>query len=360
MEKILRKLLILAVAVSIGMGAAAPALATEELFVGFSLAPMVYSAEEVVEGLKGAIHRGESAYMVRLGHVNLMDIARDYLQQRGMSYRYSSSTYEDGTTDLVVEMEIAIGQKVAYADRNKKTSTLNDREREVYTAARRILNRIIRPGMDELARETAIHDYLIENVEYELYGDGGDAYGALIRGKARCSGYADAFYLLSTLSALNVMKMPGMAGGDSHEWNLVELDGQWYFVDVTWNASAVGGPVHTYFNQTANTFSRTHAWIGANVPGTLAIAIDKNNYFIANDLVATSTEKLIKIALTQYTPGKNIEVLLPASFNVESVMRQVLAHLVAHTQSRGGRIAYSTTQMGNWQHLVMQFTSGTA
>lgn len=55
------------------------------------------------------------------------------------------------------------------------------------------------------------------------------AYGALIKGKSVCEGYAKAYKLM--LDAMNIKC--NYVTSSVHAWNEVEYDGKWYMVDVT-------------------------------------------------------------------------------------------------------------------------------
>ena len=86
----------------------------------------------------------------------------------------------------------------------------------------------------------AVNDYLCDTVYYpptEPYAPvTHTAYGALKNGVAVCEGYACAAKLL--LNELGIrcdIEVGVCIGGGGHAWNLVELDGQWYQMDVTWN-----------------------------------------------------------------------------------------------------------------------------
>lgn len=112
-----------------------------------------------------------------------------------------------------------------------------------------------------------VHDYLVEHVTYnpKAMGSGFSvshtAYGAIVKHSAVCSGYAAAYaYLLDRLN-VNCLSFDGKTYNDDgtidddggHTWNCVELDGEWYWVDVTWDdpldssGHERGGPVrHEY------------------------------------------------------------------------------------------------------------------
>lgn len=84
-----------------------------------------------------------------------------------------------------------------------------------------------------------IHDYLIDNITYSL--DAKDAHtlsGALINGEAVCDGYSKAFKYLMDLLDYNCVVVHGKAinqDDEPHAWNLIEINENWYGVDVTWD-----------------------------------------------------------------------------------------------------------------------------
>ena len=70
----------------------------------------------------------------------------------------------------------------------------------------------------------------------EKFNDSFTAYGILINGKGVCAGYAGAFKLLGDKAGLNNIVVTGyLQGSLPHAWNRVELEEQWYSLDVTNN-----------------------------------------------------------------------------------------------------------------------------
>lgn len=62
------------------------------------------------------------------------------------------------------------------------------------------------------------------------------AYGALKNGVAVCEGYACAAKLMLNKFGIRTdIQVGTCTDGGGHAWNLVELDGAWYQLDVTWN-----------------------------------------------------------------------------------------------------------------------------
>ena len=93
----------------------------------------------------------------------------------------------------------------------------------------------------------------------ETAPDCGSAYGALIRGAARCSGFAEAFALLLEAADVPVCIVTGTdPDGTAHAWNLVTLAGSRYHVDCTWDCTA--DDPHTYFLRDDCFMRRTHCW----------------------------------------------------------------------------------------------------
>ena len=78
---------------------------------------------------------------------------------------------------------------------------LKEMKKASQKAADKILKKIIKPGMKDWEKEISIHNYIVENCEYDrnkksypadVYMD----YGVLISKKAVCEGYAKAMYRL--------------------------------------------------------------------------------------------------------------------------------------------------------------------
>lgn len=118
-----------------------------------------------------------------------------------------------------------------------------------------------------------VHDYLVENVEYEqtisksnIY----NLYGALVNKECVCEGYAKAFkYLMDSLDIPCVIvagKATNSEGKtENHAWNYVQLDGKWYAIDTTWDDPIlIGGAVLTdsskyrYFLKGEEEFNISH------------------------------------------------------------------------------------------------------
>lgn len=100
-------------------------------------------------------------------------------------------------------------------------------------------------GLSDLELELYVHDYIYDICEYDEYAaeidygdddyadafDSSNAYGVLVNGYAICQGYAEAYSYLLSLVGINSTTI----SSQDHIWNAVEMDGDWYYVDVTWD-----------------------------------------------------------------------------------------------------------------------------
>lgn len=102
------------------------------------------------------------------------------------------------------------------------------------------LSRIDTTGMSDYEIVCAVNEYLCDTVYYpdsEPYAPlTHTVYGALANGEAVCEGYACAAkVLLNELGIYCDIQFGVCTNGGGHAWNLVQLEGQWYQMDVTWN-----------------------------------------------------------------------------------------------------------------------------
>ena len=85
-----------------------------------------------------------------------------------------------------------------------------------------------------------IHDYLVSTITYDLQAENAhNIIGGLLNQRCVCDGYATCFKYLCNEAGFNCIIVEGFSinnetNGD-HAWNKVELNNNWYCVDVTWD-----------------------------------------------------------------------------------------------------------------------------
>ena len=81
-----------------------------------------------------------------------------------------------------------------------------------------------------------IHDYITKYTVYDKEKSYSDlAYGALVKRRAKCDGYSQAFAYLCAKAGIKTVNVIGETDGTLHMWNKVRYNKKWYNVDVTWD-----------------------------------------------------------------------------------------------------------------------------
>ncbi|MDE6148905.1 MAG: hypothetical protein K2F81_02260 [Ruminococcus sp.] len=160
-------------------------------------------------------------------------------------------------------------------------STLSDFDKKIYDKAVEIIDNVIHEDMSLYEKELAIHDYIVSNSEYDTANLGifhehsqnsDNPYGVLINGKSICTGYATTFKMFMDMFEIpNIIVYAEDDNRDDHAWNMVQLDNDWYYVDVTWDdpvSDIEDLPVsHIYFNVTEEFLrNNRHVWNSEGLP----------------------------------------------------------------------------------------------
>lgn len=159
------------------------------------------------------------------------------------------------------------GTNILRALENGDESVLTAREQQALAAAREMAANCQRST--DAATALAIHDALCARITYvndETTEEDDCCIGALLDGRANCDGYADALLLVGKLSGLNVRYQHGdsLKGGlgslfSTHMWNLVEIDGSWRMIDVTWDDLG-DKSCYLWFNIGEDRAALSHVW----------------------------------------------------------------------------------------------------
>ena len=109
-----------------------------------------------------------------------------------------------------------------------------------------------------LQKALYLHDYIATHGQYDTISKVDvqnkiderrrDAYGMLIDGIGVCQGYTLAYRLL--LKEVGIDSGTVTSDSMNHVWNLIQIDGNWYHVDVTWDdptEDRIGQSQHVYF-----------------------------------------------------------------------------------------------------------------
>ncbi len=168
-------------------------------------------------------------------------------------------------------------------------------EKEEYEACREKLDTVrdsVISGLtnpeDEWQTELEIHDFIVNGCEYFISeGDlsTSSAYGALVKGAAACEGYSKAAKLLLDAAGIESTVLSGVStdsdGNEgAHMWNAVKIDGEYYYLDCTWDDpvsdDGMSVRIYSYFNIDNETIKKTHSEFSHDFNCTATAA----NYYI--------------------------------------------------------------------------------
>lgn len=162
-----------------------------------------------------------------------------------------------------------------------------------------------------------IYRKLIQKVNYNLEAEHNQNIISVFIGKETvCQGYASAMQYLMDQLDIPCVIVTGMAKGGPHAWNLVQIEGEWYYLDVTWGNSKfhddeendVKYIEYDYLNITTEEMLKDHTpQVKFELPECTAL---ENNYYVKENKYFTSmdeeaAEKLGAIFKRAYEKGRS-------------------------------------------------------
>ncbi len=138
---------------------------------------------------------------------------------------------------------------------NELIDNLDEAKARFREEAEKILSPADRLGTDYEV-EVYVHNALLDKMEYDLRAPlNQSAYSGLVNGRTVCAGYARSFQYLMTELGIPCYYCTGYAG-EAHAWNIVQLDGEYYNADATWDDTDPN--TYDFFNKTDAEFNANH------------------------------------------------------------------------------------------------------
>jgi len=149
---------------------------------------------------------------------------------------------------------------------------------------------------DEYSTVRYLYEWLIDHTEYDRTAENNqNIRSVFLQGRSVCQGYAKAMQYMLQKAGIQCVLVTGFTNGERHGWDLVRVNGEYYYLDPTWGdasyasggtESALDGFVppinYDYFLVTTDEITRTHS-IEKVVELPLCTAVD-DNYFVREGL----------------------------------------------------------------------------
>ena len=114
--------------------------------------------------------------------------------------------------------------------------------------AQAIVDSLDLEGEDDYTKIKLIYEYICTHFVYDHSLTKYSAYDGLTTGSMVCQGYALLTYRAMWDAGIPCRIVTGRSENQNHAWNIVLLDGQWYYLDTTWDSAVEeGGPMSWNF-----------------------------------------------------------------------------------------------------------------
>ena len=211
-------------------------------------------------------------------------------------------------SDYSLEMELDGAIRYLYAYATGDMTHLNSAEKQAYDKIKKVVGEAEKNCDSDYEKELYFHDYLVKNVSYggsHPFEEGQTPVGAMVEGECVCAGYSASMQMMLTMSGIPNRVIFGQAEGGNHAWNLIQLDGKWYHVDVTFDDPSPdrGDKIGRYYiNLTDEEIQKTHIWPHEDYPKCTAT---KYFYFNQSGNAFDNSDAAVDFCLSRSENNEN-------------------------------------------------------
>ena len=179
---------------------------------------------------------GTSIYFALMSYKQMQEVSQ-YIEEMKEADKPEETREND--VRIAGSYEIKSTEVISDAYKSGDTSKLDDKQKETLDIASGILKEIIKDGMTDIEKETAVYDWMCANLGHDsnlllVIPDGNagsdNPYGVLKYHNAVCVGYATTFRMFMQMLDIECMVVHNTEC--YHSWDLVKIDGDWYHTDI--------------------------------------------------------------------------------------------------------------------------------
>lgn len=212
---------------------------------------------------------------------------------------------------------------------------------------------------DEYEKVKYIYEYLILHTEYNIQAqDNQNICSVFLYGESVCQGYAKAMqYLLDKAGVSSTLVSGYVENGDGHAWNLVMVNGAYYYVDPTWGdayykldqnyeepAEHLPDINYDYLCVTTDQLTATHT-VDNIVPVPRCVQTE-DNYYVREGAYFTDCDetKLEQLFEHAYAQEKDSVTMKCQDSAVYTQLKRILLEeqqVFQYLEGADGRVAYT-------------------
>ncbi|MCL1697314.1 transglutaminase domain-containing protein [Lysinibacillus sp. BPa_S21] len=153
------------------------------------------------------------------------------------------------------------------------------KEKKIDAYVQEFATKFITNDMDDFHRAKAVNDFVVQLATYsdEDASEGQSVYALITKETGVCQAYALLAYRLFLAAGLDAKYVYGYSDNQLHAWNLVNVNGDWYHIDTTWNDINPIEPYaisYEYFLVNDEKLSEDHIWANENYFAATSNAYD--------------------------------------------------------------------------------------
>lgn len=293
----------------------------------------ITSENQVIECVKESIESGNDINIKVTKDIlnkGISEVIKKAIESYGYGGYISNFQYSIDGDKINVTFNYKGGKNEAVA----KIKAVNSKVKSIVAS-------IIKPNMSDFQKEITIHDYVVNNTAYDdenlTYGtltdDDYTAYGVFFNKTAVCEGYAEAIFRLLNEAKVNNIIIVGTGNNVPHAWNLVNINGEYYHLDATFDdpVSESGNILsYNYFNVTDADISKDHSWDKKDYPVCTGI---KYNYFVANNLYVTSHSEFYNVIKAGLLNREKIIRCKTNGYNIDTFSSQTISEVLSDNKN---------------------------